>query len=103
MHATTCITTFFFQAGQPRSWFNTYGHLLQLETPDTQRAKDFADVYVQLIADENCLDESLLAGAGGWAGPEGEERIPTLHAVADLVGIFSVLSSGFIFEQRTCK
>ena len=77
------------QAGQPRSWFNTYGHLLQLETPDTQRAKDFADVYVQLVADESCLDESLLAGNDGGTGTEGEERsrIPTLHAVAELVSI----------------
>ena len=74
------------QAGQPRSWFNTYGHLLQLETPNTQRAKDFADVYVQLVADDSCLDESLLAGTAEGMGPEGlEERIPTLHAVADLV------------------
>ena len=75
----------FSQAGQPRCWFNTQGHMLQLETPETQLAKDFADIYVQLVSDstDSSAEGSVIGGAN--YSFEGEERILTLHAVADLV------------------
>ena len=59
--------------------------MLQLETPETQLAKDFADIYVQLVSDspDSSAEGSVIGGAN--YSFEGEERILTLHAVADLV------------------
>ena len=93
VHKHEVIRNIIIKAGQPRSWFNTSGNLLQLETPATQRAKGFADVYMRLISDGN--DEVN--------GPDADERIPTLHAVAELVRFLNTNTIKNNLSVRTTK
>ena len=60
----------FFQAGQPRVWFSSKGKMLQLETQSTQRARNLADIYRLLAADEEA---------------EGADRLPALAALSEMV------------------
>jgi hypothetical protein len=46
------------------------GKMMQLETPGTRRAKELFDLYQLLDSDEDV---------------EGEDRLPALHAVAEMV------------------
>ena len=73
VHKQEVLRNIILKAGQARSWINTTGRLLQLETPETRRARDFADIYIRLIKeDEDEMDQD-------------GDRVKTLHAVANLV------------------
>lgn len=82
MHKEDVMRNIILKAGQPRTWVNTTGRFLQLETPETQRARDFADVYVRLTSEMS--DDDLDTSTSGSS--VNEERAATLHALANLVG-----------------
>ncbi len=58
------------KAGQPKICMSSSGKMMQLETPGTRRAKELFDLYQLLDSDEDV---------------EGEDRLPALHAVAEMV------------------
>ena len=68
IYISTCMN--FQKAGQPRTWRRSNGATIKVETPNTNKAKELAAVYIKLLAESDLEDE---------------ERFPALQEVEEVV------------------